>query len=288
MRKFYPLRGPAVIAMDEATGEALASCAELIASADGLLITAGAGMGVDSGLPDFRGRSGFWRAYPALHRAGLEFTRIANPAAFAAKPRLAWGFYGHRLNLYRSTVPHAGFTILLDLTARLEHGAFVFTSNVDGHFQKAGFADDRVCECHGSIHHLQCARPCSRAIWPADAFRPVVDSENCLLDSPLPSCPNCGGLARPNILMFGDADWIEDRTAEQEANCRAWLARVRRPVVIELGAGLAVPAVRLFGESLGWPMIRINPTEWQVRSARAVGIALGAKEGLERIAQVLK
>lgn len=34
--------------------------------ADGLLITAGAGMGVDSGLPDFRGRDGFWCAYPAL------------------------------------------------------------------------------------------------------------------------------------------------------------------------------------------------------------------------------
>ena len=44
-------------------------CAELIAQADGLLITAGAGMGVDSGLPDFRGSEGFWGAYPALGRA---------------------------------------------------------------------------------------------------------------------------------------------------------------------------------------------------------------------------
>ena len=43
--------------------------ASLIKDADGLLITAGAGMGVDSGLPDFRGREGFWRAYPALGRA---------------------------------------------------------------------------------------------------------------------------------------------------------------------------------------------------------------------------
>ena len=50
-----------------------ARCAELIAQADGLLITAGAGMGVDSGLPDFRGAQGFWGVYPALGRARIAF-----------------------------------------------------------------------------------------------------------------------------------------------------------------------------------------------------------------------
>jgi NAD-dependent SIR2 family protein deacetylase len=69
-------------------------CAELISEADGLLITAGAGIGIDSGLPDFRGPQGFWGAYPALGRARLAFEQIANPAAFKARPRLAWGFYG--------------------------------------------------------------------------------------------------------------------------------------------------------------------------------------------------
>lgn len=40
--------------------------------ADAILITAGAGMGVDSGLPDFRGSEGFWRAYPVAHRLGYQ------------------------------------------------------------------------------------------------------------------------------------------------------------------------------------------------------------------------
>ena len=40
--------------------------AEIVAAADALIISAGAGMGVDSGLPDFRGNEGFWKAYPAL------------------------------------------------------------------------------------------------------------------------------------------------------------------------------------------------------------------------------
>jgi len=174
---------------------ALDAAAALLRSADGLLIGAGAGMGVDSGLPDFRGGDGFWRAYPPLAAAGIRFVEIANPHAFDTDPALAWGFYGHRLALYRATAPHAGFAILRALGDRLAHGTFIFTSNVDGQFGSAGFAGDRIVECHGSIHHLQCTRPCTAAIWSADAVVPVVDTASCRMDPPLPRCPHCGALA---------------------------------------------------------------------------------------------
>jgi hypothetical protein len=118
--------------------EALAGAADLVRQADGLIVTAGAGMGVDSGLPDFRGEGGFWKHYPALGRAGLGFTSIACPDAFRRTPKLAWGFYGHRLRLYRETVPNDGFHILRRWAAGMKHGAFVVTSNVDGQFQKVG------------------------------------------------------------------------------------------------------------------------------------------------------
>ncbi|HQP37085.1 MAG TPA: Sir2 family NAD-dependent protein deacetylase, partial [Polyangiaceae bacterium] len=72
------------------------AAAEAIHQADALLITAGAGMGVDSGLPDFRGNQGFWRAYPAYADLGLSFVSLASPGWFQRDPRLAWGFYGHR------------------------------------------------------------------------------------------------------------------------------------------------------------------------------------------------
>ena len=75
--------------------------AEIILQADCIVIAAGAGMGVDSGLPDFRGTEGFWRAYPALRAAGLDFISVASPRTFRDDPTLAWGFYGHRLALYR-------------------------------------------------------------------------------------------------------------------------------------------------------------------------------------------
>ncbi len=138
----------------------------VIDSADALLIGAGAGMGVDSGLPDFRGDEGFWRAYPPLKRLGISFHEMADPRWFKQDPTLAWGFYGHRLNLYRTTVPHPGFGMLRALARG--RPLFVFTSNVDGQFQRAGFAGGQILEVHGSIHHLQCMRPCSEVIWAAD------------------------------------------------------------------------------------------------------------------------
>ena len=182
---------------EDATGNsgaaAIARAAALVRGADGLLIAAGAGMGIDSGLPDFRGPEGFWRAYPALGRRGMRFESIACPDAFAVDPTLAWGFYGHRLNLYRATRPHPGFALLQGIAAGLRRGAFVFTSSVDGQFQAAGFPAARVCEVHGSIHHLQCCDACEGAIWGADAFLPVVDDEECRLLSPPPQCPACRG-----------------------------------------------------------------------------------------------
>jgi hypothetical protein len=155
--------------------EKLDKATQWLREADGLLITAGAGMGVDSGLPDFRGAEGFWRAYPALGHQQLSFEDMANPASFSTQPTLAWGFYGHRLALYRETQPHAGFDILRKWGERMQHGAFVFTSNVDGQFQKAGFPPSNVAECHGTIRSLQCIEPCTTDAWSAEGFEPEID-----------------------------------------------------------------------------------------------------------------
>ncbi|MYM66231.1 NAD-dependent deacetylase [Pseudoduganella sp. FT55W] len=273
------------------TTAALEHAAALLSQADLLIIAAGAGMGVDSGLPDFRGNQGFWKAYPALARAQMEFTSVASPATFRDDPALAWGFYGHRLNLYRATVPHAGFGLLKKWGERMEHGYGVFTSNVDGHFQAAGFNPLRIEECHGSIHHLQCTKPCSDDIWPADGYTPQVDNDACRLLNAPPTCPHCGALARPNILMFGDSGWNEQRTAAQEARLHRLLTKAQRPLVIELGAGVAIPSVRYFGQTVisrhNGRMIRINPREPQVASANDVGLAAGAYDALSAIDALL-
>jgi NAD-dependent SIR2 family protein deacetylase len=198
--------------VDPNLADSILAAARAIGTADALLITAGAGMGVDSGLPDFRGPEGFWKAYPPYRQLGLRFEQLANPSHFQTDPHLAWGFYGHRLNLYRTAKPHDGYAILRSWAGAKPRKFFVFTSNVDGHFAAAGFPADRVVECHGSIHHLQCINACEGDIWPADAIDVKVDLQTMRAIDPLPRCPHCGQIARPNILMFGDNSWGSKRT----------------------------------------------------------------------------
>jgi NAD-dependent SIR2 family protein deacetylase len=270
--------------------ESIVRAAEAVRSAEALLVCAGAGMGVDSGLPDFRGPEGFWRAYPAARRLGLRFEELADPRWFHDDPPLAWGFYGHRLNLYRATAPHAGFAVLLRWAARMPEGAFVFTSNVDGQFQRAGFAEARTVECHGSILHLQCLRGCDLEPWSAAEVAVRVDVEALRAAPPLPACPRCGGLARPNILMFGDFSWDPSRAQAQEQRLAAWLARVEasraRVAVVCLGSGTAIPTVRFTAERaarrLGARLIRINPRDPGVPSGQ-ISLPTGALAGLSAI-----
>lgn len=266
------------------------AAADAIRKANVLVITAGAGMGVDSGLPDFRGDSGFWNAYPMYERLGLTFVDAANPAHFQRDPAFGWGFYGHRTNLYRETVPHDGFAMLLDWVERygLEH--FVVTSNVDGQFQKAGFADDAILEVHGSIHHLQCLAPCSEAIWDNNETIPVDFST--MRSKHVPQCIHCGGVARPNILMFGDFSWLPGRTRTQEYNFDRFVTdnRTQRMVVVEMGAGTAIPTIRATSERLGRycnaTVIRINPREAQIQQPH-LSLPLGALQGLRNIDAIL-
>jgi NAD-dependent SIR2 family protein deacetylase len=267
----------------------LDEAANAIRDAGALLFTAGAGTGVDSGLPDFRGDDGFWKAYPPLRARGLSFQQMANPQWFMRDPQLAWGFYGHRVKLYQQATPHDGFAVLKQWGQA--KSAFVFTSNVDGHFQKAGLND--VIECHGSILYAQCSVPCHDGIWALEAA-PEIDAETFRATGELPMCPRCGHVARPNILMFYDGQWIERRSEEQYQQFACWLEKaVQSPLaIIKCGAGRAVPTVRNMGEDIVYSMgknkrtatlIRINVHESNGPRG-TISLPLGARDALHQIA----
>lgn len=273
--------------MPSSEDERFARAAAALDAADALLICAGAGMGVDSGLPDFRGDEGFWNAYPPYRHLGVGFVNMANPAWFERDPHFAWGFYGHRRNLYRETTPHEGFSILRRWGEAMPGGYCVFTSNVDHQFQRAGYGEDQITECHGSIEHVQCMAECGVGILPAGDETVSIDMETMRAADPLPACPQCGGLVRPNILMFGDWRWKAERCIEQDQQRSRWLRQREGQtiVVVECGAGTAIPTVRSMAEREAREpetLIRLNPREPQVPSGQ-LGFSVGALAGLERI-----
>ncbi|MBK6616091.1 Sir2 family NAD-dependent protein deacetylase [Ottowia sp.] len=265
--------------------------ADAIGSARALLFTSGAGMGVDSGLPDYCGAGGLWKQYPGLEEGKHSYMEMASRRALHSDPIRAWGFIGHCLNLYRSATPHAGFSILKHWGATAECGAFVLTSNIDGQYQKAGFDASAIHELHGSVHWLQCTSwRCARVV-PADHLNPIVDKTTCGWVGPLPQCA-CGAMQRSNVFMFDDGpNWREDRYKEQEQRLNRWLSGSSGLVVVEIGAGGAIPAIRLrsqkISEQFGGRLVRINPTLERVNRSQDVGVRLGAVDALRRIDALL-
>lgn len=274
--------------------------ARLIEQADALLICAGAGMGFDSTLPDFRDNNEFWEAYSVLKKENLIFSDLADPEVFDKNSPRAWGFYDYQCKLYSQTTPHDGYQILKRWSLLKNNPSFIYTSNVDGHFQKAGFKEDQIFECNGSINFLQCSRqfgpPCLK-IWPAEESLNLkslsINTENLVAQSQLPLCPCCQAVARPNTLMFNDYWCLSERVDAQEVRFQQWkgsldasASRLKQKIlVIEIGAGTVIPTVRHLAESMNTDIIRINPKESQ-GAGNVLSIPKGGLEALQEIDKV--
>jgi hypothetical protein len=93
-------------------------------------------------------------------------------------------------------------------------------------------------------------------------------------------------------MMFNDWHWLEHRQNQQADRMEQWLSNVNRPVVVEIGAGTAIPSVRHFSERIihefGGRLVRINPREPGVPTSLDVGLATGSKDGLAEIDRCLQ
>lgn len=88
-------------------------------------------------------------------------------------------------------------------------------------------------------------------------------------------------------LMFGDDEWLDFRESIQDHAFQRWLRGVERPVVLEIGAGTSLPTIRMIGQRVGGPIIRVNLRESQVPRTTDIGLAMRALEGLHGIAAAL-
>ncbi len=94
--------------------------------------------------------------------------------------------------------------------------------------------------------------------------------------------------------MFGDWLWNPGRTQVQETRLQNWLRGLKqlkaKVAVVEIGAGSAIPTVRLLSESVardtGGMLIRINPREAEIARGGA-GLLTTAADGIQRICERL-
>jgi len=201
------------------TRDALETIADRLADADRVLAFIGSGFSEESGVPTFRGEDGLF--------SDPETARLARAETLRDDPERALEFYQEGRERIRELEPNAGHRALARLAKR--GGYEVSTQNVDGLLERAVVdegADLEIHYIHGSLDRIRC-HDCSRR---AD---PTVDL------SVLPRCEKCGGLLRPDVVLFGEMLPQDAFDASVEAARRA-------DVCLVLGtSGIVYPAAGL-------------------------------------------
>jgi NAD-dependent SIR2 family protein deacetylase len=296
--------------MENSVNIAIARAVDILNEADAVLLLTGAGMSVDSGLSAYRGSArsvSMWindHGEDLFTKHGVTYEGMASPEALVDTPALAWGFFWRMQQGYMQRQPHEGYAAALRMFKDKE--AFAVTSNVDGYHFRSGWHADRLLEAHGADCRWQCAnhgKETCLGLWNAPDSLPhkdnIIDAVTGEMLGPLPQCPACGGLARPNVCLFRDVLWVPTVTREQRARLDQWLESVKergkRLAILEIGAGTAINTIRHWGagwaREFGAKLIRINPDDAHVNveafPCGGVGIAAGAKESLLNIEAML-
>lgn len=194
----------------------LIRAAEAVKNARRVIASTGAGMSVESGIPDFRGAGGIWSKYPPEEYATIH--------AFVKNPAKVWKLWYELGDQFSGCQPNPGHLAL----ARLESAGrlhAIITQNVDNLHQAAG--SRRVIEYHGNSRRLVCVACQSETEFTRIGQRPEV-----------PRCA-CGGLVKPAVVMFGE---LIPQRAMLEAEALARTA----DVVLVIGTSAQVfPAAQL-------------------------------------------
>jgi NAD-dependent deacetylase len=235
--------------------------AELMDACRPCVVLTGAGISTESGIPDFRSPTGVWAQYDPMEYATID--------AFLEDPAKVWDFYGKRLAMLDGAQPNDGHRALAELEDRGWVSAIV-TQNIDRLHERAG---SRVLvEVHGSIRTSSCLA-CGAVV----PFAEVVE----LL--PVPGCPRCGRILKPDVVMFGEL-------LPEAAIGRALHLAATAGLLLVVGSSLEVyPVAGLPLETLaaGGSLAIVNRGSTPFDSRASVTIDGGAGETLRALAGAL-
>jgi NAD-dependent deacetylase len=229
-----------------------------------VLFITGAGMSADSGLPTYRGIGGLYEDRFTDEEMPIE--AVLSGEMLRARPELTWKYMLEVEEACRGAAFNEGHRIVARIEAR-KPGSWVLTQNIDGFHVDAGSRN--LIEIHGRLRDLFCLN-CEYA-------RTVEDFSGLGLP---PSCPECGGLVRPDVVLFGEL-LSEERVRVMQRELRRGF-----DMVFSIGTTSVFPYIAqpvLEASYMGTPTVEINPGETEVSHAVDYRLAMGAAEALGRI-----
>lgn len=247
---------------------AIAAAARILAGARSALFITGAGISADSGLPTYRGIGGLYD--DADTDDGIPIEVALSGHMMTMNPALCWKYIAQIERACRGARFNRAHEIIAELDRRLDR-VCVLTQNVDGFHRDAG--SRTVIEIHGTVRSLSCTRCRHR--------REVADYRE--LDIP-PRCPDCAGLVRPDIVLFG-----EMLPGREVARLTEQLA-TGFDAVVSIGTTSVFPYIAqpvMDAARRGVPTIEINPGESEVSDLVDVRLRTGAAAAMQAIAAAL-
>ena len=233
---------------------------EHLRGAERVLVLTGAGVSRASGLPTYRGQGGIYESseIEALHHAdGL-------PDSLPA----LWGFWGPRRQSIQEAEPNAAHRAIAEYQWDARTGTrsvTLATQNIDDLHERAG--SPQVAHLHGSLFATHCYEKCGYAVDPD--VTPYADT---------PTCPQCGGLLRPSVVLFGEQLDLDASMASRRAvrECDLLLA------VGTSGEVSTAASLIRYASDVGALLVTVDPAP-EVPEIFDVHIALPAEDALPRI-----
>lgn len=242
--------------------------AAAIARADSLLVITGAGISAESGLPTYRGIGGLYEQDMTEEQVPIEVALSGE--MLHRRPELTWKYIQQIESACRGARCNAAHRMVAALQARVPQ-SWVLTQNIDGFHADAG--SHNIIDIHGDVHALHCT---------ACDWSDRVDDYVAL--APMPLCPHCGGLVRPQVVLFGEM------LPDEAIRAYDRMLAAQPEVVLSIGTTSVFPYIAapvIHARQRGALTVEINPGESEVSDVVDVRLRTGAVAALTAIIEAL-
>lgn len=183
--------------------------AGIISSHQNIAIITGAGVSAESGVFTYKDNSETWE----IEGKHLSLQEVMNISILESSPLEFWQNIQYNRIRFASCSPnqvHYALSDFIQFYNSIGRKASLITQNIDGLDRSILGDNPNLYEIHGNTHEMRCMFNCCEILFPCPPLDDMI--------STIPMCPECGGLARPNVLLYGEGyteQWFRADTASE-------------------------------------------------------------------------